>query len=347
MKLSIVIALTSPTFSSSFSIYEGRHSSHIGLNVASLKNSQSEQGKNGSTIDKELGSLGISDDASISKLHSIVDDGAGHINSELARSIWNWENTHFQSTNNDPYPAKRLKYSTRDGLRMIEQIARSMDDGERYADLVQEGVVALMGCTVVWDDAHSDAPGAHVKIDKNLTFEAYARLKIEEAMIQAMKKSSDSGRKNERLGINIDILKKRGKEQAERAMDATSTASEPGEPSSRLVQNLSEALNEANPTPDEIALSEMIRHDISEFLTRYLTEKELKIIRLRFGLNTESEAGSSPIGMTNDAIAKTMKMNEDDIIAIQMEALNKLRNNFENDNIGAYIDEDFAEEVSL
>lgn len=347
MKLSIVLAITSPTACSSFSIYQGMHLSHTRLNVASLKKSQSEQGHRGSTIDQELGSLGNGDDVNISNLHSILDDGAGHINSELARSIWNWENTHFQSKNNDPYPAKRLKYSTRDGLRMIDQIAKSMDDGERYADLVQEGVVALMGCTVVWDDAHSDAPGAHVKIDDNLSFEDYARLKIEEAMVQAMTKSSDSGRKNERLGINIDILKKRGKEQAKRAMDDTSSASEPDEPSSRLVQNLSEALNDANPTPDEIALSEMIRHDISEFLTRYLTDKELKIIRLRFGLDSGSEAGSSPIGMTNSAIAKALNMKEDDVIAIQMEALNKLRNNFENDNIGAYIDDDFAEEVSL
>lgn len=347
MKLSIVLALTSPTACSSFSIYKARHFPHTQLNVLSLKKSQPEQGHHGSTIDKELGSLGNDNDVNISNLHSILDDGAGHINSELARSIWNWENTHFQSTNNDPFPAKRLKYSTRDGLRMIDQIARSIDDGERYADLVQEGVVALMGCTVVWDDAHSDAPGAHVKIDSNLTFEDYARLKIEEAMSQAMKKSSDSGRDSERLGINIDILKRRGKEQSKRAMDAVSTATEPGEPSSLLVQNLSEAFNDANPTPAEIALSEMIRHDISEFLTRYLTDKELKIIRLRFGLNTASEAGCSPTGMTNAAIAKAMNMEEGDVIAIQTKALNKLRSNFEKDNIGAYIDDDFAEEVSL
>lgn len=346
MKLTALIALKYPTANCAFSAYRGPFVFTTALNVASVRRTEPEQ-RTRSTIDKELSSLGLNESINISEIHSILDDGNGHINSDLARSIWDWENTHFQSSNNDPYPAKRLKYSTRDGLRMIDQVAKNMEAGERYADLVQEGVVALMGCTVVWDDARSDAPGVHTKLDKNMSFEEFARKKVEEAMMNAMNENRASGKSNKDINVNFDVLKKSEHEIAETMNSVQQMSPEAKVSSVQLVENLNEALNDVNPTPDEIALSETIRNDISEFLTRYLTEMELKIIRLRFGIDTKLMLGGSPMGMTNSEIAKLMKMTEDKVIAIQTEALEKLRNNFQNDHIGAYIDDDFAEEVSL
>lgn len=343
MKLTTLIALHYPTTNCAFVVYNRSYAFTTRLNVASIKRTDPDQ-SSGSSIDKELSTLGFNENINISELHSILDDGHGHINSELARGIWDWENTHFQPSKNDPFPAKRLKYGTRDGLRMIDQIAKSMDDGERYADLVQEGVVALMGCTVLWDDAHSDAPGVHTKLDKDLAFEVFARKMIEEAMTKVMNDTRGTGKGNEKMNVNFNVLKRK----SEQDIAETTDSNPPLKVSSaQLVQNLDEALNDANPTPDEIALSESIRNDVSEFLTRYLTDKELKIIRLRFGIDTKLMPGGSPIGMTNTEIAKLMKMDEEKVIGIQTDALKKLRSNFQNDHIGAYIDDDFAEEVSL
>jgi RNA polymerase sigma factor (sigma-70 family) len=308
-----------------------------GLRIASVERetSQSQHSK----IDDELSFLSSPSASNIAELHSILDDGQGHINSELARSIWQWENSHLHSKNDDPFPAKRLRYSTRDGLRLIDDIARKLDIGNRHADLVQEGVVALMKCTVLWDERHTSKKS---KDDEKITedsFEAYAKKSIKKAMKKALTESSDNV--NERTEVNLDLLKKRSLEQGMKSK--TKAVDEDPQPHNQLTQPLSEAWEDANPTPIDIALSDMIRHDIGDFLVRQLSDMELKVIRLRFGLEKKS------IGypMSTQQIASSLDIAFADVLKLEEDGLGKLRSSFENDYIGAYIDDDHAMEVSL
>lgn len=296
----------------------------------------------------------------MSEMHSILDDGHGHINKELATSIWTWENKNLQhhddtsDDNNkhaDPFPlASRLKYSTRDGLRLIDAIARKMEqkqpqtqtDTKRYNDLVQEGVITLMKCMVIWDSStHNE--------DDN--FELFASKEIHKAMKRFFLETSDGVGV---LKMNIDLLKK-GVEELERTKEESSTTSTTknrssssssnqvlaSEPCDQIVKPLREAVLDENPTPDEIALSEMIRHDIGDFLERTLNKEELNVVEMRFGLGQREGL----LGLED--IALHLAMSVSDVEEMEQVALQKLRTAFSNDYLSAYLDCDNTEEVSL
>ena len=282
-------------------------------------------------IDDELSLVGFNSESEIAKLHSILDDGNGHINSELATSIWSWENENFNSTTDEPFPAKRLKYSTRDGIRLIDSIAQTFDQSDRYADLAQEGVVALMKSTVLWDQRHQPESKHETYED---TFEEFATRKIKHAMQKALEESSDNV--NQRAKANIDLMKTRTQSKNKESEDSDSPRP------LQLVQPLSEALDDANPTPIEIALSDMIRHDIDDFLVRQLSETELNIIRLRFGLEENISTQ-----LSTEEIAASVGVSFDTVLALENQALEKLRTSFEDDYVGAYLDDDHTEEVSV
>ena len=105
-------------------------------------------------------------------MHTILSNRHGHLNSDLVRSIWNWENsqriisqslndgrdhdgieTTFPTTTAQEklFPAAQLKFSTRCGLRMVDPIVHGVNHDDRYPDLIQEGVVALMGAMIDFD----------------------------------------------------------------------------------------------------------------------------------------------------------------------------------------------------
>lgn len=335
--ISCSLSLIGPISTSAFTISDSTDSRSRQATVLSVASLDQQTKSQHSKIDDALSSLSNPTDTQIAELHSILDDGAGHINPDLARSIWNWENSRFHSNSDDPYPAKRLKYSTRDGLRLVDEIARSIDGGRRHADLVQEGVVALMRCTLLWDDEHSvDGENSETT---NTSFEGFARKSIEEAMSRVLSETRDNV--GQRMEINLDLLKKRGEEQARRMAEESDTKVilEEPQPHNEMVQSLRE---DANPTPEEIALSDMIRHDISSFLERKLSDVELKIIRLRFGL--EENVGSS---LTTEEIAADLGLDIPEVLELEESALYHLRTTFEDDYIGAYLDDDHANEVTL
>jgi hypothetical protein len=104
---------------------------------------------------------------STTSLESILDDGNGHINPALASAIYEWESAHTQLVSAKSKSKEELKeeFSTRDGLRLVDMLAREVldslesnntnDDGDSsegttkksaisYNDLVQEGMIALL-----------------------------------------------------------------------------------------------------------------------------------------------------------------------------------------------------------
>lgn len=175
-------------------------------------------------------------------LESILDDGHGHINSELARAIYEWETAHraqWPTTNPDGAVSAdsdtkgqgkhgREMFSTRDGLRVVDEIARELlshlghsknsagsassssgassvvsstssssagasDDGAAgsYSDLVQEGIVALMRAMATYGDPDHlhDATSGERK-EERPSFEGHARSRIRDAMVRTLAYSS-------------------------------------------------------------------------------------------------------------------------------------------------------------
>lgn len=132
---------------------------------------------------------------SIPSLESILDDGRGHVNGELARAVYEWEaalDGHESSKH----------FSTRDGLRLVEEQGReilsSLEDGDGdgdeeggggtsssgvlYGDLIQEGVIALLRAMSTYDTykSHND----------NATFRDYARRTIHSSLLHFLAHSS-------------------------------------------------------------------------------------------------------------------------------------------------------------
>jgi len=356
-----VFASDGPSLSNAFTVNNSRSTSTSStqhqpislsdtfLKVASLDPQAKPSGSRSSSIDDELSSLAFAISTKDEGIHSILDDGEGHINSDLARSIWQWENTQLTSTSqtlvNDPYPANRLKYSTRDGLRLVEDIALVLNDNgrgtkERFADLVQEGVVALMKSTVLWDEQQNQQDSSKAEI---LAFETFARGHIETAMKQAKNKLRDDVSSDLRIKLNLEMQemqKKREQVDQTKAANKSNQSASTTVPHHRIVQPMREAINDENATPVELALSNMIRHDIGEFLERQLSETELKIIRLRFGLEENVQRETVEI-------ARALGLEISVALEMEREALRKLRISFEDDYIGAYLDDDHAAEVSL
>jgi len=293
-------------------------------------------------------------DEIMEEMHTILSDGHGHLNSELARSIWDWENSQriiSQSSNDGKdydgikpttttreklFPAAQLKFSTRRGLRMVDSIAHEVDhasiaitQGDRYPDLIQEGVVALMGAMVEFDP-----------IDGEVRFEAYARVEIKNAMEKALVEGGGAKGQN---WLVRDVLSKskmpRRREKAVGRMDAV-------DPHDQIVAPFRNFVADDNPTPEDIALTDMIQHDISEFLDRILDEKELKVVRMKFDLDGSVSAASAG-GMNLMDIANYLGVEFGEVKETESRALEKLRTSFSNDYIGAYLDDDHAEEVSL
>lgn len=275
-------------------------------------------------------------------MFSILEDGNGHINKELATSLWTWKNDNLQTIDSDPFPfASILKYSTRDGLRLVDSIATEMeqivDDNESIehrTDLVQEGVVALMKCMAAWDE--NQAAGEN--------FETFATREISKSMRRLLRETSDGVGV---LKVNLDLLreeledleKNKGEKTKAKITKTSKVQAVQSQSCDQIVKPLREAVLDENPTPDEIALSDMIRSDFGAFLERTLNDEELKVIRLTFGLEE--------FGTTLEAIALDLGKSMDDVKNIELGALDKLRTSFDNDYIAAYLDDDNTEEVSL
>lgn len=137
---------------------------------------------------------------SIPSLESILDDGNGHINSNLAQAIYEWEVAHNDNTR------QSSQFSTRDGLRMVDELAREIipsigidiDEDEKkdtnndneegassYNDLVQEGMIALMHAMSTYDNYKS-----HTTASKISSFEEYAKQSIQSSFLHFLAHSS-------------------------------------------------------------------------------------------------------------------------------------------------------------
>lgn len=128
---------------------------------------------------------------------SILDDGSGNINRDLAESIYNWEQQRREKSELPPF-----RFSARQGLRLVDEIAHELlsdwwneqqktenpSYGERsvqdasvvdatYSDLVQDGVVALMHAMARYNGQPAE-------------FEQFARQSITQQLSRALAKQA-------------------------------------------------------------------------------------------------------------------------------------------------------------
>lgn len=327
--------------------------------------------------------------------NSILDDGHGKVNGNLAATLWDWEQQHRESAK-----LPKLSFSTRRGLRLVDEIVRSMEASPRgrqllkknddaiRTDLVQEGVIALMDALNEYRQRQQQQPelsknNNHKKEnpgkaetlklleDQNLQFEAYARPILTERLwstldqttrpvqlpesesnlwkhiqkIRPQLQSELGGRSptTEELAARLELpaetlellmTSKRGTLSMESTVEIKTPDSledqttpqftdqdewekqeghllDTGE---KIIQDelvdeyqdemyqyegddemwihnnqiqgpLREVIPDSGPSPDDLALSDMIRHDVGEFLTKTLTEDEVRVVRMSFGLD--------------------------------------------------------------
>jgi len=133
---------------------------------------------------------------SIPSLESILDDGNGHINSELASAIYQWETAHTQTASG----TIKEQFSTRDGLRLVDEQVRVVlnsimlddDDDEdnkatlSYNDLVQEGIIALLRAMSTFPNYKKSNTAAAT----TTTFKQYAKETIHSSFLQFVATSS-------------------------------------------------------------------------------------------------------------------------------------------------------------
>ncbi len=274
------------------------------------------------------------------------------------------------------------------GMNMNSNMNMNMNiiDGGLYNDLVQEGVVTLMKCMVVWDndsDNGSDNGSDNDNDNDNdqsggEDFESFAAREISASMRKIVGGGSPSPRSGERVvavkgdtntdtDLNSNVNTNLNAANADVNINANVNVNVNSV--DQIMNPLGKAVLDENPTPDEIALSEMIRHDICDFLERTLNTEELKVIRMRFGLEVdvededEDEQGhmgtrttktrtkttsmSMSMSTSLEDIALNLSTSIGEVQNIERAALAKLRTSFSNDYIGAYLDDDNTEEVSL
>jgi DNA-directed RNA polymerase sigma subunit (sigma70/sigma32) len=87
------------------------------------------------------------------------------------------------------------------------------------------------------------------------------------------------------------------------------------------------------PTPDDLALSEMIRHDMSEFLTSTLDPQEVQVVRLSFGLDS-----GNPLSLSQTA--KAISITKAEAAKLLQRGLEKLRASYTSRYVESYLDED-------
>eukprot|EP00986_Skeletonema_menzelii_P007635 scaffold3008_cov112-Skeletonema_menzelii.AAC.5 len=153
-------------------------------------------------------------DSSIPPLESILDDGNGHINSALASAIYEWESARTSQTTAVSSSWIKKEFSTRDGLRLVDELAREVldslllessndnnnisdddpnDDENKksaisYNDLVQEGMIALLRAMSTYTNYIMQLGK---KTQQHIpTFEQYAKKTIHSSFLQFLATSS-------------------------------------------------------------------------------------------------------------------------------------------------------------
>lgn len=129
---------------------------------------------------------------SMPAVESILGDGHGQVNSHLAQAIYEWELAHQDG---GQVKNHHERFSARDGIRLVEELAQELlsspsdgagtASGVTKADLVQEGMIALLDAMATYDNYTTHTASASVS-----TLEEYARESVHSAFLHFLAHSS-------------------------------------------------------------------------------------------------------------------------------------------------------------
>lgn len=132
------------------------------------------------------------------------------------------------------------------------------------------------------------------------------------------------------------------------------------EPAAKRVAPLRDFIADesAEGNPSQLAFQEMMRMDVEELLRKTLDEREVEIVRLKFGLDggtydvedDEADAGGSgrtQIGLTFAEIGKRLGLTPQRVAQLEQSALDKLRQNYSSVFVEQWLEEEHGDEVSM
>lgn len=131
------------------------------------------------------------------------------------------------------------------------------------------------------------------------------------------------------------------------------------EPAAKRVAPLRDFIADesAEGNPDQLAFQEMMRMDIEALLRRTLNDREVEIIRLKFGLDGgtydvegDEDAGgetNTKNGLTFAEIGKRLQLSPQRVAQLEQSALDKLRQNYSSVFVEQWLEDDHGDEVSM
>jgi RNA polymerase sigma factor (sigma-70 family) len=282
----------------------------------------------------------------------LLEDRKGHINPELAQRIYKWEQQQRMNLN-----LPTLDYSTREGLRivldLVTKIASSNANAineDRYEDLIQEGIIALMQAMTHYED----------QARPQQSFEAFAKDSIQRALEDyswGVKTATTGGTQSKpalsmesTLEINDPLEThysnqeewevREGLKEPKQDFVDTNLQYEGEDQMWVHQQQVAAPLRDMIPdghkeehlldgggpiSPDDLALTDMIRYNVDEFLGSTLGDVESQIIQMRFGLDQVDR-----IPKTQKEVAFELDLSVSKVRKIQRLALDKLRASYAN-----------------
>jgi RNA polymerase sigma factor (sigma-70 family) len=215
--------------------------------------------------------------------------------SELATSIWNWDRKHRGQEASFTW--------TRDGLVLVDSISKQFQTpGMYYNDLVQEGMMALMHAmtTCPTEETFDDYAG------RCITHSLSELLKARQIQLPQMSVESTIMEiiKTDAVAQFLDDYKVDLRDEAYLEDDFE------GEDLMWIRQEqIAGPLRDM--IPDVGAESDEMRQDVDGFLSKWLSDAEMQLIRLRFGLDDGRRMPLKEIGTIFGVSQLRIKQMED------------------------------------